>query len=189
MSLMATISAETNNLLGTYTEYQMLGRANKALETEADLQNQATAKANRMAVGEHIADLGASGVELTLDQISERNKQAALDIAVANDYKKRQQGENKAAQTMVVTSAVSNLLGTIAKAVGGAQGQDVGGGEGTETASGKEAGAASGEEAGAASGKEKKQEVKKVQKYDVRLPGSIPMLGAKKRIDSGVGLR
>ena len=167
---MATISAETNNLLGTYTEYQMLGRANKALETEADLQNQATAKANRMAVGEYIADLGASGVELTLDQISERNKQAALDIAVANDYKKRQQGENKAAQTMVVTSAVSNLL------VAG-------------LASGKEAGAASGKEAGAASGKEKKQEVKKVQKYDVRLPSSIPMLGAKKRIDYGVGLR
>jgi len=170
MSLMATISAETNNLLGAYTEYQMLGRANKALETEADLQNQATAKANRMAVGEYIADLGASGVELTLDQISERNKQAALDIAVANDYKKRQQGENKAAQTMVVTSAVSNLL------VAG-------------LASGKEAGAASGKEAGAASGKEKKQEVKKVQKYDVRLPSSIPMLGAKKRIDYGVGLR
>jgi len=170
MSLMATISAETNNLLGTYTEYQMLGRANKALETEADLQNQATAKANRMAVGEYIADLGASGVELTLDQISERNKQAALDIAVANDYKKRQQGENKAAQTMVVTSAVSNLL------VAG-------------LASGKEAGAASGKEAGAASGKEKKQEVKKVQKYDVRLPSSIPMLGEKKRIDYGVGLR
>ena len=179
MSLMATISAETNNLLGTYTEYQMLGRANKALETEADLQNQATAKANRMAVGEYIADLGASGVELTLDQISERNKQAALDIAVANDYKKRQQGENKAAQTMVATSAASHLLGTIAKVVEAAQ--NVSGGEGTETASG--------EEAGAASGKEKKQEVKKVQKYDVRLPGSIPMLGAKKRIDSGVGLR
>ena len=162
MSLMATIGAETNSLLGAYTKYQMLGRANKALETEADLQNQATAKANRMAVGEYIADLGASGVELTLDQISERNKQAALDIAVANDYKKRQQGENKAAQTMVVTSAVSNLL---------------------------VAGLASGKEAGAASGKEKKQEVKKVQKYDVRLPSSIPMLGEKKRIDYGVGLR
>jgi hypothetical protein len=87
-----------------YQRKEDLDRQRKEMEIAIDLENRAKAIQNRKVVGSYVSDVGASGVDLTLDEINQVNKEYALDIAVAEDYRQRQGDLMKAAGKRAVTT-------------------------------------------------------------------------------------
>jgi hypothetical protein len=81
-----------------------LKRQRKEMEVAAALEIMASKKQARKVVGSYVSDVGASGVELTLDEIGEVNKEYALDQAITFDYAQRQSDLMRTAGNKAVTT-------------------------------------------------------------------------------------
>jgi hypothetical protein len=81
-----------------------LKRQRKEMEVAAALEIMASKKQARKVVGSYVSDVGASGVDLTLDEIGEVNKEYALDQAITFDYAQRQSDLMRSAGNKAVTA-------------------------------------------------------------------------------------
>jgi hypothetical protein len=81
-----------------------LKRQRKEMEVAAALEIMASKKQARKMVGSYVSDVGASGVDLTLDEIGEVNKEYALDQAITFDYAQRQSDLMRTAGNKAVTA-------------------------------------------------------------------------------------
>jgi hypothetical protein len=81
-----------------------LKRQRKEMEVAAALEIMASKKQARKVVGSYVSDVGASGVDLTLDEIGEVNKEYALDQAITFDYAQRQSDLMRTAGNKAVTA-------------------------------------------------------------------------------------